>query len=182
MTKKSTQIVRQMSIGLLMCAPLALAATPIKDTHSHHTSVGKRGAPLSLLTTAEHEAGVGDTVPVTLAFRLDHNVDQIHVVVFADDGLSFKNNAGKTQHEFTFSDVAAGRFELPTVDVSVDQAGRRSVNANITVTRRGEPRFSSFSVPVRTPGSKATVTKAKVLKTDASGRPVRVMPATQTSR
>ena len=161
-------------LGALACAAPTLAEKPHRHDHVVK-SPGKIGAALRWLNRAEYEAPAGGTVAVDFSFALTRPADRVEVRVFADDGLRL----AKPSMAFAFENVAAGVVDMPAVDVRVDQVGRRSVNAVVTILRHGQMTAASVSLPVSTPNAKPQERVSKSLKTDVDGRAVRVMQATE---
>jgi hypothetical protein len=161
--------------GLALLAPLALAGKPHID-HGVVQSVGKRGAPVRLTHTADYEVKAGERVAIVLPLMLEQDASNVRVEVHADKGLALSEPWLK----YDLGPQSAGALDLPSINVTVMQEGRRMLNATVYVQSPGGEMFRSFSVPLTTPGAKTATINQTSLKTDASGRNLRVMRAKQT--
>lgn len=162
-------------VGLALLAPLALAGKPYID-YGVVKSVGKRMAPVHLTHSADYEVQVGERVAIALPLVLEQDASNVRVEVHADKGLALSEPWLK----FDLGPQSAGALDLPPIDVSVVQAGRRMLNATVYVQNAGGEMFRSFSVPLTTPGAKTATVNPASLKFDAGGRKLRVMRAKQT--
>ncbi|MFK7887088.1 MAG: hypothetical protein AB8G16_09525 [Gammaproteobacteria bacterium] len=162
--------------GIALLAPLAFAGKPHID-HGVVKSVGKRGAPVHLTHTANYAVKVGERVAVALPLVLDQDAQNVRVEVHADKGLALSQPWLK----FDLGPQSAGALDLPAINVTVMNAGRRSLNATVYVQNGGSEMFRSFSVPLATAGAKAATVDQSRLKTEPGGRKLRIMRATQTN-
>ncbi len=163
-------------IGLALAAPLALAGKPAIDAHTYH-SVGKQGAPVSLVTQQRYQVTVGDRVPLTLRFNLERAVDDVRVEINADNGLLLDEKV----MTFELGARRVGEIALPEIAVRVVDEGRVSVNATVYVGSGSAQISRSFSIPFETAQGKAVMQQRVTLKSSDNGPVLRVMSATETN-
>ncbi|MFK8016054.1 MAG: hypothetical protein AB8G17_11515 [Gammaproteobacteria bacterium] len=167
---------KSLVITLALFTPVALAAKPSFVDH-RYSSIGKRGAPVAMMSAQRHEARVGQKVALDLRFALEQPAQNVRVEVNADAGLELD----KALMRYELGARENGVLTMPTIDVAVREAGRSSVNVTVYVTDQGGEKFKSFSVPFSTPEAKSVVGQKVRLKTDPSGQSLRVMTARESN-
>ncbi len=153
------------------------------ERHSGHHRTAKLSAPITLTAEVPAPIGVGETVTVVLGLRSAHRAGRMEVSANFPDGLAvlgvpsavfyYSNAVSEHRWELSISALKAGNLRFGVVAQEYDASG----NAQL---------FKGFSVPVAVgdPVANAAAFKAQqasspYLRTDASGRRLIEMPASE---
>lgn len=167
-------VISLFSIGLIACSEksskLISGETPL---------YGKPTAPVSISYTVPGMADVGQSVTVTVNFKILSDADNVNLKLTTDKGLEF--TSGET--EVDYGNQPANSTFSETVTVVPRTDGILYLNVFVTGTFGGKTMVRTGAVPVNAGTNiRNMMKKSGEITTDSTGKKIIIMPAEEKKR
>lgn len=157
------------SIGLIACSEksskLVSGEVPLS---------GKPTAPVSISYTVPEKADVGESITVTVKFKILSDAENVDLKLTADKGLEL--TSGET--EMAYGSQPANSTFSESVAVVPHTEGILYLNVFVTGTFNGKTMVRTGAVPVNVgTNTRKIMKKSGKITTDSTGRKIIIMPA-----